>query len=121
MKLKPDENLPESLRDELAALSYDVDHVRSEGLAGRDDPDVWAAAQVDGRFFITQDLDFSDVRMFCPGTHCGLSLARLPDAGRMGLTRQVVDLLRRADARSWSGCFLVLSGHKVRALHPKEA
>ena len=62
MTIKLDENLPERLVAALAALGHDVDTVRAEHLAGRDDPDVWAAAQATGRFLITQDLDFSDVR-----------------------------------------------------------
>ena len=48
MKLKLDENLPEALIASLAALGHDVDNVRLEGLAGRDDPTVWQAAQESG-------------------------------------------------------------------------
>jgi predicted nuclease of predicted toxin-antitoxin system len=118
MKLKLDENLPESLVAELAALGHEVDNVRQEGLAGRDDADVWAAAQAENRFFITQDLDFSDLRQFQPGSHHGLLLVRLPDAGRLALTRQIADVFRRADVESWSRCFIVLSDHKLRIQHP---
>jgi predicted nuclease of predicted toxin-antitoxin system len=82
MKLKLDENLPESLVGELAALGHDVDNVRLEGITGQSDPDIWRAAQQDGRFLITQDLDFSDNRRFAPGTHHGLMLVRLRVPGR---------------------------------------
>jgi len=41
-------------------------------LTGRADPDVWSAAQSARRFLITQDLDFSDIRRYKPGTHAGL-------------------------------------------------
>ena len=43
MKIKLDENLPESLLATLKALGYDVDNVTAEGLAGRTDSDVWSA------------------------------------------------------------------------------
>ena len=69
MKLKLDENLPVSLASRLRVLDHDVDTVRDEGLTGHDDSAVWAAAQEAGRFLVTQDLDFSDVRRFAPGTH----------------------------------------------------
>ena len=118
MKIKLDENLPESLVAELATLNHDADTVPQEGLAGRDDPDVWAAAQAAGRFLITQDLDFSDVRKFQPGTHHGLLLVRLPDAGRVALTRRIVEIFGSEDIESWSRCFVVLSGHKLRVLRP---
>ena len=69
MKVKLDENIPVRLSDELALLGHDVDTVASEGLKGKSDGDVWRAAQQEGRLLITQDLDFSDMRRFKPGTH----------------------------------------------------
>lgn len=68
MKLKLDENLPESLLATLAALRHNVDNVRSEGLSGQTDAEVWQEAQKAERFLITQNLDFSDIRKFSPGT-----------------------------------------------------
>ena len=62
MRIKLDENLPAALVGILAAAGHDVDSVTSEGLAGQQDPVVWRAAQDASRFFITQDLDFSDIR-----------------------------------------------------------
>ena len=118
MKIKLDENLPESLVAELTALGHDMDNVRQEGLAGYNDPDVWVAAQAAERFFVTQDFDFSDVRNFQPGTHHGLLLVRLPNAGRLSLTKRIVEVFRCEDVESWKGCFAVLSGHKLRVLRP---
>jgi hypothetical protein len=71
MRIKLDENLPSSLAAALSALGHDADTAGQEGMQGRADPDVWRGAQHDGRFFITQDLDFSDMRRFRPGTHGG--------------------------------------------------
>src|SRR2546425_1032293 len=44
MRVKLDENLPESLLASLASLGHDVDNVRMEGLSGRPDPDVAVGA-----------------------------------------------------------------------------
>ncbi len=66
--------------------------LRPRFLAG-----VAVAAQAEGRFLITQDLDFSDVRRFQPGTHHGLLLVRLPEAGRAVLTRTIVEVFSRED------------------------
>ncbi|MEX5217147.1 MAG: DUF5615 family PIN-like protein [Nitrospira sp.] len=71
MKLKLDENLPAQLHSILHKLAHDVDTVPHEGLAGRDDVTVWTAAQDAGRFLITQDLDFADIRRYAPGSHQG--------------------------------------------------
>jgi predicted nuclease of predicted toxin-antitoxin system len=72
MRVKLDENIPVRLAGELSPLGHDVDTVASEGLKGKPDSDVWSAARREERFLITQDLDFSDVRQFRPGTHAGL-------------------------------------------------
>ena len=118
MKLKLDENLPEALVAELAGLGHDADNVRLEGLAGRDDDAVWQAAQESGRFLITQDLDFSHVRQFAPGTHHGLLLVRLPLSGRRALIVRLTELFRVEEVESWAGCFVVLTEHKRRVLRP---
>lgn len=78
MNIKLDENLPHQLVQLLTDLGHDVDTVRDEHMAGRDDDAVWAAAQTAGRFLVTQDLDFSDARKYSPGTHEGLLLVRRP-------------------------------------------
>lgn len=72
MRIKLDENVPSTIVEPLRSLGHEVDTVADEGLVGRADPDVWAAAQRDQRFLITQDLDFSDVRVFPPGSHHGI-------------------------------------------------
>lgn len=118
MKIKLDENLPESLMEALKLLGHDVDNVRLEGIAGMDDGTVWQAAQTEGRFLITQDLDFSDIRRFSPGTHWGLMLVRLPSAGRLELAERVAAVFSNEDVNGWTGCFTVLGEHKLRIHRP---
>jgi predicted nuclease of predicted toxin-antitoxin system len=62
VRIKLDEDLPARLMTILGALGHELDTVPREGLRGRDDTEVWRATQVAGRFFITQDPDFSDSR-----------------------------------------------------------
>src|SRR5207253_6627076 len=106
MKVKLDENLPESLLPTLLALGHDVDNVRIEGLSGQADADVWQAAQTAERFLITQDLDFSDIRKFSPGTHHGLMLVRLRVPGRVALAARIAGVFREGEAESWARCFV---------------
>jgi Domain of unknown function (DUF5615) len=58
MKIKLDENLPTRLAYLLKCMRHQVDTLTDEGLTGKPDTDVWIAAQKEGRFLITQDLDF---------------------------------------------------------------
>lgn len=112
MKIKLDENLPARLLPLPADLGHDVHTVPGEQLSGKPDDKVWHAAQSEGRFLITQDLDFSDTRQFAPGTHAGLLLVRLREPGSHALTRAIAAIAGEIDA--WSGCFVVLTENKIR-------
>ncbi len=119
MKLKLDENIPARACVRLAALGLDVDTAVQEGLGGKPDAAVWEAAQQAGRFLVTQDLDFSDVRRFEPGTHHGLLLVRLPDAEQWRIADFVVGWLSSPAAASWGRCFVVASPSRIRVLRPE--
>jgi hypothetical protein len=118
VKIKLDENLPERLVSELGALGHDVDTVRAEHLAGQADNEIWQAAQSVDRFLITQDLDFSDVRRYTPGTHAGLLLVRLALPGRDALVDRVTMLFATEPVDEWRGCLVVATDHKVRIKRP---
>jgi hypothetical protein len=66
VNIKLDENLPDRLVSVLTGLRHDVDTVYVERMNGRVDADVWTGTQTAKRFFITQDLDFSDMRRYAP-------------------------------------------------------
>jgi hypothetical protein len=118
VRLKLDENLPAALVERLSGLGHDVESVPSENLTGRPDPDVWAAAQQEKRFFVTQDLDFSDIRRFKPGTHHGLLLVRLAKPGRSALLKRIYHLFLTEASPEWTGCFLIATEIKLRVYHP---
>ena len=119
MKIKLDENLPDRLVAVLAGFGHNVDTVRTEQLTGRADPDVWSAAQAAQRFLITQDLDFSDVRRFTPGTHAGLLLVRLTRPGRHALFERVLTVFQTEKIEEWTGCLVVATEHKIRVRRPE--
>jgi predicted nuclease of predicted toxin-antitoxin system len=118
MKIKLDENLPEELADLLASNHHDVHTVRGEALAGRDDQTVFAAAGAEKRVLITQDLDFSDVRRFKPGSHPGIVLVRLHDPSRRRLIERFRQIVATEAIESWIGCFVVISDRKLRIRRP---
>ena len=100
VKIKLDENLPERLVAALTALGHNVDTVRAERLDGQADSAVWSATQAARRFFVTQDLDFSDMRRYTPGTHAGLLLVRLTRPGREELLQRVVGVFQTRTSKS---------------------
>jgi Uncharacterized protein conserved in bacteria len=118
MNLKLDENLPESLLQTLSVLGHDVDNVRTENIVGQTDQKIWKAAQDGGRFLITQDPDFSDIRKFAPGTHHGLMLVRLRVPGRLALAARIGAVFQTQEAPFWARCFVLLTDHKLRVHQP---
>ena len=118
MKIKLDENLPATAAEVLRDAGHDTDTIPEEGLAGKPDAVVWDAAQESGRFFITQDLDFSDLRRFRPGSHHGVLLLRLAVPGRHHLVDRIRAIFATEEVESWHGCFVVATDLKVRVRHP---
>ena len=118
MKIKLDENLPVSLLATLRSHGHNVDTVAQENLTGEPDKTVWQKTQQAGRLLIAQDLDFSDVRTFAPGTHHGILLVRLATPGRRALFERLSSLFATEDVESWQRCFVVASDHKLRVRRP---
>jgi predicted nuclease of predicted toxin-antitoxin system len=118
VKIKLDENLPARLAEVLLRAGHDVDTVSAEGLTGRPDTDVWAAARGNERFLITQDLDYSDIRRYRPGTHSGLMIVRLQEPGANALLERVSAAIAAQPLDALSGCFVVLTEHKLRIRRP---
>jgi|ERR1700722_8510193 predicted nuclease of predicted toxin-antitoxin system len=114
MKIKLDENLPFQIAPRLRSLGHDVHTTPEEGLSGSDDDHIWNATQREGRFLLTQDLDFSDARKFAPGTHYGIALIRLRAPNRDDLVTRTEQVFRFEDISTWPGSFVVVTEQKVR-------
>ena len=117
--VKVDENLGAIHVQLLRREGYAADSVRDERLAGSPDEAVWLRVQDDDRFFVTLDLDFSDVRRFPPGSHAGILLLRPRTAGpgaALSLLRRVLGE-RRLDALK--GCLVVADEQRTRIRWPR--
>jgi predicted nuclease of predicted toxin-antitoxin system len=114
MRIKLDENLPTDLSALLESFGHEVDTVPQEGLTSSPDETVWLAANRENRFFITQDLDFSDIRKYVPGTHPGLLLLRLESPSRKAIIARVQTILQTVPIDQWSRCLVVATDHKIR-------
>jgi predicted nuclease of predicted toxin-antitoxin system len=118
MKVKLDENLPLRLATRLKGLGHDVHTLRDERLIGHPDREIWEAAQNESRFLITQDLDFSDLRRFAPGSHHGILLIRLHSPNRQDLVERIGELFDRENVGDWARCFVVATERKIRVIKP---
>lgn len=118
MLIKLDENMSVAHAEFLRQRGYDCDRVTDEGLSGADDEIVWQQACAEGRFLITLDLGFSDVRRFPPGTHPGILLLRSRSRSR----QYVLDVLSRVVSEqpleTLQGCLVVADEMQTRIRRP---
>ena len=114
MRIKLDENLPLELQGSLTGLGHDVHSVFDENLGGEPDEKIWQACSGEERFLITQDLDFSDVRKYSPGTHAGIMILRVADDSRANLIRVVLQAFQEQDAGAFERALVVVTDVEIR-------
>jgi len=103
----------------LKNLGHEAHTLHEEKLVGRSDEEVWHATQKESRFLITQDLDFSDLRKFAPGSHHGILLLRLRTPSPRTLIARIEEMFKNENVEEWAGCFVVATGRKIRLLKPQ--
>lgn len=118
MRIKLDENLPLELQSGLGGLGHDVHSVFDENLAGEPDEKIWHACTGEELFLITQDLDFSDVRKYPPGTHAGIMILRVADDSRENLIRVVLQAFKEQDTDAFQRALVVVTDVKMRIRRP---
>jgi predicted nuclease of predicted toxin-antitoxin system len=91
LKIKIDEDLPKVFVRILLDRGYDADRVVDEGMGGWKDPEIWPVIQSEGRFLITADKGFGDIRTYPPGQHSGVLVLR---PNRDGI-KPLVELLNK--------------------------
>jgi predicted nuclease of predicted toxin-antitoxin system len=116
MKIKLDENVTTGVVPALKKFGHDVQTTIEEGLTGKPDNEIWSATQLEERFLVTQDMDFSDARKFAPGEHQGILLLRLHSSNQAAIVSRIAELFENEDVETWKRCFVVATEHKVRVV-----
>lgn len=116
--VKLDENLGQTHAELFRQAGYSTDRVTDQGLSGAVDPAVWQRVVAEGRFFVTLDLDFSDVRQFPPGSHPGLLLVRSRSNSRDAVAEILRRLLQDFPLDTLQGCFVVADPNHTRIRRP---
>jgi len=118
MRVKLDENMPAGLIGILSQYGHEATTVPQQELAGQSDATIWEAAQREGRFLITMDLDFADIRHFLPGTHEGILILRLARQGRRAIRTVFQAVLAQCPLDSFKGCIVIVNEHRIRVRKP---
>ena len=70
---------------------HEVTTAGEEGLLGKTDVEVGAAAKAEGMLLFTLDFEFADLRKFPPGSHPGVVLFRPQGVGPISVNRFILD------------------------------
>jgi predicted nuclease of predicted toxin-antitoxin system len=117
-RIKLDENLGQSHAALLRGAGYEVNCVTDEGLSGTADADLWPFVCREGRFLITLDLDFSDVRQFVPGSHPGILLLRPNSHSRDAASAVLTRVLSEIPLQTLAGCLAIADERRTRIRRP---
>lgn len=96
MRIKVDEDLPPAVTARLRDAGHDAVGVVEQGMSGWKDPGLWEAIQGEGRFLVTSDKGFGDIRAYPPGTHAGILVLRPDQDGIRPLVELTELVLERA-------------------------
>ena len=114
LRFKLDENLPRRVEPALRELGHDAETAISEGLAGATDPDLLAACVVENRVLITLDLDFSDIRVYSPGSHRGVWVLRPATQEFSSVLNLILAGVRLSAVERTAGQLWVIDEKRVR-------
>lgn len=103
MKIKTDEDLPWAAAKLLRQRGYECDTVLEEQLGGTKDPQLWPLVQAHGRFLVTADKGFANVRQFPPGAHRGVLMLRPNEDGIRPIPDLLEAVLAQIDLKSLAG------------------
>jgi predicted nuclease of predicted toxin-antitoxin system len=112
--IKIDEDLPLVLAQKLRAAGYQATTVLEENLGGAKDSTLWAVIQDEGKFLITADKGFADIRAFPPGSHHGILLLRPMEDGSLPILALIDQILERFDLSEFTGLLVVATPNGIR-------
>lgn len=114
MRFKLDENLPGRVEAALRNLGHNVETASSEGLTGARDPILLAACTAEDRVLVTLDLDFSDIRVYPPGSHRGIWVLRPTEQTFAAVLNLTLAGIRLSSVERTSGQLWVVDEKRVR-------
>ena len=113
-QVKIDEDLPRQIADLVAARGYDAATVMGQGWQGASDDELWPRVQDEGRWLITADKGFADLRLHPAGSHAGVILLRAPEESRRAYLELAAIALDRLKLDDLAGAVVVVTYRGVR-------
>ena len=113
-RFKIDENLPRQLAGMFIARGYDAATVMEQGWLGASDEVLWSRIQLEGRWLITGDKGFADLRQHRPGSHAGVILLRPTEESRRAYLELAAVALEQLNLDQLAGSVIVVTPQSIR-------
>ena len=118
IRVKVDEDLPGQMADLFTQRGYDAATVVMQGWQGLSDEELWPRVQQEGRWLVTADKGFADLRTYPPGSHAGVLLLRLDEESRRGYLELMEAALSQLDMAELAGAVIVVTRQGIRIRKP---
>ena len=121
MKLKIDENLGQSITEQLLQAGFDVTTVVEQDMRGARDDDLIEACRKEQRCIVTLDMGFANPLSYEPKKYSGIAVIKLPK-GQLAIdllstVKKLVDGLR---GRSINGQLWIVHKNRIRQYKPDD-
>ena len=118
MRFKTDENLPIEVAELISSSGHDALTVEDQGIGGLPDLEIAAVCDSENRILVTLDTDFSDIRLYPPGSHPGIIVFRISRQDKISIlsvTRRLLQSLTDHDPR---GALWIVDDRRIRVREP---
>jgi len=113
--IKVDEDLPPAVAQAFRQAGHDVSTVLEQGWSGCPDDVLLARIRAEGRWLLTADRGFADVRQYPPGSHAGIIVFQTAVESRR---RYRLGRGSRANVEARAACGLFGGGRTWPRSHP---
>ncbi len=110
-----DEDCPLNLETLLNSKGYEAIHVRTCGLSGTKDPELFIFAQQEQRIIISRDLGWANMNTYPPNTHWGLIVLRMPFTATATEIKETFDgFINIVNMSELTGAIVIVDKNKFR-------
>lgn len=112
--VKVDEDLPRGVDNLFGLQGHSATTVGDQGWSGVSDEILWSRVQSEGRWLITADKGFADLRKYPPGSHAGVILLRPREESRRADLELAANAVGRLDLDKSRGAIIVVTPRGIR-------
>jgi predicted nuclease of predicted toxin-antitoxin system len=118
VSIKVDEDLPPAVAQVFRQAGHDTSTVLEQGWSGCPDDALLARVRAEGRWLVTADRGFADMRQYSPGSYAGIIVFQaVVESGRRYLALAEA-AARTLELERLAGCLITVTPGRVRIRRP---